>query len=1385
MPYIKKNTFIFYFILTSFCFLFSNAQEIANTQNNLKFKHFSSKEGLSQSSVITIFQDKKGYIWFGTRDGLNKFDGNKFTIYRANYRDTTSLSHSWITSLFEDCYGNLWVGTKNGLNKYNKAKDNFKQYFHNSKKNSITNNEIWEITQLDSSSIVISTSFGLNNLEIKQNKISHLLHAKNKKNSLSDNRTRGLFKTKDGNLWILTIASVDRYNPKKNSFSHYNYPVSTKKELHLNSAPTLFQAKNGTIWLGYEGGLAKLNNNTKSFEKYEINGKLVVESAVRSIYEDKNHNLWLGTYSGLYILNKNNKEVKRFVHNENDPKSLSQNSIYKIIEDAKGDIWIGTWAGGINYFDHSFDSFKQISAGSKNTLLNYKVVSSIVEDTNKNLWIATEGGGLNVFDRSTALFTYYTKNSNNPNSISSNNIKSMIKDRDGNFWIGTHDGGLNFLNTKTKPFVFQKFNENKPNSINIKDFRILSLLEDVNRNIWIGTLTHGLIFYNRKLKTFTSLQKETQPIYCIVQSSNPNQLLLGGSGFGKVDINTKKITPINLKDEQYDTHITKSVNCIYEDKNHHYWIGTEGQGLYSYNILNKKIVNYGIKEGLPNEIIYGILPDSIGNLWISTNNGLSKLNLKTLHFENYDESDGLQGNEFNYGSYYKTTKGELFFGGQNGLNYFSQKSIKSNTYLPKLDIYSIEVNNKPFLKITDSTKVIKLKHNQNVFNIDFVALSFSQPNKNNYAIKLDGFDQEWNYIGNKKSATYTNIDKGTYIFKVKVSNSNGIWNPNEASIKIIVLPAPWHSWWAYLIYLGLIATIIYYAKKLILIRIQERNELKNEKIEKEKLEEVNKLKLQFFTNISHEFRTPLTLISGPVEQLLKVKTNDKFIKRNLDTIQRNTKVLLQLINELLDFRKSEDGKFKLNASKDNLIPFIKNIKLSFEELARQKKINYIFSTTDEEIEVWFDKIKMNKIISNLLSNAFKFSSNNNNLYLNISTVKENENAAIKEYVKIDIINFVKVIPEEHIKFIFERFYQLDEKDAELGTGIGLSLTKNLVELHKGKIEVNSSADEGTCFSVYLPLGKEHLTEEECVDEYDETINNISFKKESQNFTEVNYEDIDETIEIPEFDKLLSTILIVEDNREVRSFIKSVFADKYNVFEAENGKDGIEIARKHPIDLIISDVMMPIMNGFELCRQIKTDLITSHIPVILVTAKTSDIHREEGYKMGADAYIVKPFDSEILEIRVKNLLAIKNQLISKFKKDIILEPKELTITSADEIFLEKAIKIIEENISDTEFNVIHFAEQMNMSRSVLFRKMKVLTGQSINEFVRTIKIKRAAQLLTNTDMSIADITYELGFNDLKYFRKCFKTTFDETPSTYRVKYSPNNKYSDNEDDESSD
>ncbi len=1340
-------------------------QEENHDSSHLKFKHLTTKDGLSQGSVIAILQDKKGYIWFGTRDGLNKYDGSKFVVYRHNSENKNSISHSWITAIYEDTNGTLWVGTKNGLNKYNAQKDQFTVYKHTSKSASISDNEIWDIIQPSDSHIWIATNKGIDLINLTNGHVSPI-----KKNTTSattsSKKIRDLLQTSNGDIWFTTTENIYFYDSTNHTFKQYQYPTLTNNDAHINNAPTLFLSAKNQLWLGYGQGLSKFNKQKGAFENFKLNNHISIQISVRSICEDYRGALWIGTYKGLHILNPDRTRIKSVLHDENNRKSLSQNSIYKIMQDSRGDMWIGTWAGGINFFDRSYDNFKQLSSGAHKNMLNYKVISAIIEGDNNTLWLGTEGGGINVYDRKKGTFRYFLHNPTNKQSISSNNVKSMLKDHLGNYWIGTHDGGLNFLNPHNKPYSFTHLNQKIDSSSLISDCRILTLLEDVNHNIWIGTQTNGLILYNTKTKKFYKQQSQFKSITSIVQSSTSSVLLLGGNkGFENININSLKIQSVHLEDTKQTENNPMSVNCIFEDENKNYWIGTEGKGLYYYDTKSKQSIKYGIAQGLPNEVIYAIVPDDNNHIWISTNNGISRLNLFTKKISNFDESDGLQSNEFNYGAFLKTATGELMFGGTNGLNYFNPSKIIENTFIPSVDIFALKVSNKEYLKITDSIKSIDLNYDQNDFSFDFTALSYSQSNKNNFAYKLVGFDPTWNYIGNKKTATYTNLDEGDYVFKVKASNNNGLWNEKGATIKIKIAPAPWKKWWAYLIYLVIIITIIYILRLLLLTRNKERNELKQEKLDKEKLEEVNKLKLRLFTNISHDFRTPLTLIAGPVEQLLKVKKQDPTVKRNLETIQRNTNILLQLINELLDFRKSESGKLALYASNNDIISFTENIKLSFEELALQRNISYTFTHSLSKLEVWFDKVKFKKILFNILSNAFKFTSDDKQIAIHISQLPGRKKTS-PGFVKIEITNYGKIIPKKHIKFVFDRFFQVDQQHSQSGTGIGLSLVKSLVLLHKGSISVSSNEKDGTCFSLLLPLGKKHLSARECINTIEKSTTNEVFKKPVYVQKQLRSKEILLAQEEKPFDKELATLLIVEDNIEVRDFIKNLFLTKYNIFEAENGKVAMDIARTAPIDLIISDIMMPIMDGFELCKTLKTTITTSHIPIILLTAKTSPIHKGQGYQLGANAYITKPFDAQILEVRVDNLLKSRENLISKFKKDLILKPKELTITSSDEKFLEKAIQIVEINISDSEFNVYIFTEQMNMSRSVLFRKIKALTGQSISSFIRTIKIKRAGQLLSKTSLNISEIAYEVGFNDLKYFRKCFKNEFNEVPSDYR-------------------
>ncbi|TGV04760.1 hybrid sensor histidine kinase/response regulator transcription factor [Flavivirga rizhaonensis] len=1358
-------------ILSFFCIALSTAQENTSFSNNLKFKNYSTKDGLSQRSVASILQDNQGFMWFGTRYGLNKFDGDTFKNYNYNSEEINSLSHNWITELVKDYSGTIWVGTKKGLNKYSPENDNFSRVRKSNLNKQFYDHEIWDIKVQDSSFLWIATNQGLDKFHIATNNILTFKHNDNNPNSISSDKVRRIFIASNNDLWISTSEKIDLYDVKKNGFKHYDYPNNATPTITKNNVTALFQDSSGKIWLGYNNGLAFFNPDTDAFEDFKLKSEVAITSSVRTICEDREGYLWIGTYNGLCKLTQKNDAFYKYEHDITDPKSLSQNSIYEIVEDSRGDLWIGTWAGGISYYDKSSNDFATFSEGYSIKNLNYKVVSSIVEDDEENLWIGTEGGGINFYDKKKKTFAYYKHDPKNLNSLSANNVKAIIKDYKGDFWVGTHDGGLNQIIINKKNKRFKRFKNNPNDSTSISDNKITAITEDAQHNIWIGTNEGGLNFYNRNTNAFIRIEDSSNTlgnfIYTISKSKTDNSILIGSiNGLAKIDIKTKHITPVNFREGTTNSYTLNPVLSIYQESENNYWIGTEGNGLYNYNSKTGKKVRYGLVDGLPNEVIYAILPDDYGNVWLSTNKGLSRLNLETKTFKNFEETDGIQGNEFNYGAYLKTKKGNLVFGGTDGFTVFNPNQIEENTFIPPVVLTDFSVRNKPFKTITDALSSITLKYNQNDFSFDFVALSYSQPNKNQYAYKLEGFDTYWNFIGNNKTAVYTNLNNGDYTFKVKASNNDGLWNENGNSIKIKILPPLWRTWWAYIIYLLMLLALFWGIRKYTLLRIQDRNELKQERLDKQQMEEVNRLKLQLFTNISHDFRTPLTLIVGPLKRMINNQVGDSYIQNQLTGMYRNASILLQLINQLLDFRKSETGKLLLHVSKNDMVTFLKDIQLSFDEMAKDRNIKYALHSSEESVEVWFDKIEMKKVILNILSNAFKFTPQHGNVSINISTNKEAlNNGGDYNYVKIEIQDSGKGIPEEDIEYVFDRYFQLGQQnELRSGTGVGLALAKDIVELHHGNIYVKSNLGIGSCFTIELPLGKAHLKPDEII-ENDYEDNDILDYYEVAN---VKSGWIREDIEIEEskFDEALPSILLVEDNTEVRQFIKEIFEEDFNVYEAENGHAGIYSAQYNPIDVIVSDVMMPEMNGLEMCAKLKTDIRTSHIPVIMLTARTSSKVQKEGYETGADIYLTKPFDGPTLRLQVLNILKSRKHLIEKFKKDILLEPKEITAVSTDEVFLKKAMQIIEENLSNANFNVNTFIDKMFMSQSVLYRKIKVLTGQSISEFIRSVRLKKASQLLSQTDMSISNVAYDVGFNDLKYFRKCFKKAFNETPSQYR-------------------
>ncbi len=1355
--------------LAFFCFIYSSGfcQENNILLNNLNFKNISTEQGLSQRSVVSIVQDNQGFLWFGTRYGLNKYNGTEFQVYNYNSNDTKSLSNNRITKLFIDKLGRLWVGTERGLNLYDQNEDSFVRIKKSDEGNEYYTSNVRGIISIDSTFLWIATRTGLNKLNTATNKITSI------NQGISSNDVTSITEGKSGHLWLCNADKIQLFNTLKNSFKTYNYPENNSPNLTKNFTTDLFKDNENNIWLGYNGGLAFFNKVTKTFQDYYLNGKKAIDTPVRNIYQDKDGFLWVGSYGGLYKLNIDDKSILKYEHAVNNPKSLSQNSVYSVIEDQRGDLWVGTWAGGINYIDRNSNNFRTYTAGSSNQHLNYKIVSSIVQDSNQNLWIGTEGGGINFYDTQKQQFKFYTHSSENLKKLTANNIKAIIQAHDGNLWIGTHGEGLSFLNQKTNRFThFKNFKEN---SNTIEDNKITCLIEDENHNIWIGTNKGGLNVFNSKTRKFSRIKDPNlivgYSIYSIQKSIDKKYLYIGSiNGLSKVDINTKALQKINYKSETKKTPFSvNQVISILEISSGDLWIGTEGDGLYNYNVNSKKSISYGINEGLPNEVIYGILSDSKNNIWVSTNKGISRISQSTKKIKNFDETDGLQGNEFNYGACLKTKSGQLIFGGTSGFTIINPDNIiEKDSYIPPIQITGFNVRNKPYLKKVDSSNEIQLAHNQNDFSFSFVALGYSHPKKHKYAYKLEGFDTDWNFIGNQKTATYTNLNPGEYQFHVKASNGYGDWSELPKKVTINIKTPYWKTWWAYLGYFLVIAAITLTIRKYYLLRIKDKRQLELEREDREKVEEVNRLKLQLFTNISHDFRTPLTLIIGPLKRIIDKNEGNGHLQKQLSSMYRNANILLQLINQLLDFRKSEAGKLKLSVGKRNVITFLENIKLSFDELANERNIDYQFISDKTYFEAWFDEIEMKKVILNILSNAFKFTPSGGKVQLIVSVKPSKNDVSAPDELEIVIEDSGKGIREEDLPHVFDRYFQLGQHhELRSGTGVGLALAKDIVLLHKGEVMAESEMGKGTRFTITLPTGNHHFTKKQLITSQDNLIEDTGISTQ-YNPSIINIGWVNEKDEIQEviIDNALPSILLVEDNNEVRQFVKEIFKDKYNVLEAENGESGITVAQTKPVDLIISDVMMPKMDGLEFCNIIKSDLSTSHIPVILLTARSSTKAQRNGFDRGADVYITKPFDADLLKIQVQNLLNSRQLLINKFRKNILLEPKELELESPDEIFLKKVMSIVEENLSESSFMTSTLIEKVHMSQSVLYRKLKVLTGQSISEFIRTIRLKRASQLLLKTDMGIAEIAYEVGFNDLKYFRRCFKKVFEVSPSQFR-------------------
>ncbi|GAA4951950.1 two-component regulator propeller domain-containing protein [Algibacter agarivorans] len=1340
-------------LLFVFCFVFLGFSQTKTYQ----FAHLSTAEGLSQSSAIAIHQDNLGQIWIGTRDGLNKYDGNKFTVYRTEVDNPASISNNDILAIQQDKDGFIWVGTYNGLNKYNPKTNIFKRYFHNQEKTSLSNNTVLTIKQLSNGTIWIGTSNGLSVYDKSTDSF---------KNFLKNDYVLSILETQNASIFIGTTTGVRTLRDRENDNFQFKTSIGSEA-LHVQD---LVENPKGDLLLATKDmSVLEYNPKTEKISPYfsaeALNGN---NKNVRQLLFDDNNQLWLGTYNGLQIANKS-RDITLLTNNIADSKSLSKNSIKSLFKDEKGSVWIGTYYGGVNIWDQSNVNFVSITQNPDKTGLSYNVVSSI-ENYKDAIFFGTEGGGITVLDKRDNAYQYINKG--NTPQLSDNNIKSLMLSKNDKLWIGTFNSGITVYNPKSLSFDTSMLSENLKDYLN--NVGVYAIKQDQEQNMWLGTFGKGLVKYNVNTKAvqifgfnedgYNSLSSNL--VRALEIDAEQNVWVGAEKGLNKIDINGKVTNYFYDFALQYGDDVL----TVFEDSNKQIWVGTKAKGLFVFQDSDFKSIKLSVDNKMISAV-RSILEDASKNLWISTNQGLVKFNIKTKNTTFFNQKEGLISNEFNDNASLKTGTAEFYFGSPAGVTYFDSEKLTTNRYAPQVIITDFKIKNKSVVlsdedavleKTIPFTESLKLSYDQGNFSVSFAMPNFINSNNNHYQYRLKGLEKEW-VLTTGSTASYTIQNPGDYIFEVKGANSDNVWNTNATQLKIQLNPAPWRSWWAFLLYGLVILTALYFLMTILKSKTKLRHELELEHIETERTKEVNKAKLEFFTNISHEFRTPLALILGPLHQILEGYKGSSGMYKKLLVVESSANHLLKLINRLMDFRKLENNLFKLEAAEGNIVKFLKEIYLSFSEFAKDGDYDYGFHTTDEEILVYYDRYKLERVFYNLISNAFRYTPKNGKIAIRVTQ----ENGKIIIRVEDSGVG----VAEEYQDKIFERFFEVavnnkPDNNYNKGTGIGLSIAKNIVNLHKGEISVSKNDNaQGSVFSVILPLGHEHLTEDEIIKDFKFSDDVSQYVTQLEEPFVILEDDI--AAEIPAEEKL--TILLVEDNKPLRKFMRGLLKDDYNILEAENGKVAFKIAKKEAPDLIVSDVVMPVMAGTELCSVLKQDLQTSHIPIVLLTSRSSLVYKLEGLESGADDYISKPFNVKEFKFRIKNLLDASFRLKEKFSSNDPLQPNEVIISSYDEKLYKNALQIVEDNIGNEEFDIPYFCSELGVSRTMLFTKTKAWSNFTPNGFIQHFRMRRAAQLLEQGKINISEVSNKVGFKNPKYFSKCFQKKFGETPTQYANKF----------------
>ncbi|MFY7899643.1 MAG: hybrid sensor histidine kinase/response regulator transcription factor [Chitinophagaceae bacterium] len=1327
---------------------------------------------LINNEVTAILQDKKGFLWFGTRGGLQRYNGYEMKQLKNDFGKGDNILSQSIEVLQNGKDNRIWIGTKSGgLSSYDIATGLIINYKNNNVFEPDFNADyVLSLLDTDTEKLLIGTWKGFQYLDKK----TGVFTIYNKKWKTFDIKPDG-----NNGYWVGTDYGLQHIN--KNFTNDYTYNFGLPR---LNITSIVHDVKENCLWLGtWNRGLFKLNLATKAYTNYtESNSGLTSNNTYKVVLDSKN-NLWIGTWGGG--LNKLNKASDTFEHVQLNIPGLYTNDnqiILSIQEDPSGLLWIGTDGSGIFKFNLKQKQFFNIGYnGDQKTIIGSTHVLSIFIDEYNKIWLGTKGEGIQY----ASDWKHFTKLPFNkqtqqlPTSRILTENRAFLSDK-GYLWAASDKGLIRILNTKNTAKTFDVFLPDSTNKNAISGYKLNALAKDSSGNIWIGTQESGLC----KIEQY---DKNNQPIFKKYYPSFGMSGALQNERVSCLLVDTKKrvwvgtYKGLHLYNATSDgfsvfTHQSNNTNslsnntilCLSEDKFGNIWVGTQ-YGLNKVAYKNKdsiSVTRYSTKQGLLSDYINAIIADKTGNIWASTNKGIAKYNFTNNSFAVFDKRDGVESVIFSENASFKSNNNQFFFGGLEGVSFFNPDSIFISQFQPPTYFTSLKINNsviefgnsntdstilsKPFYQ----TESITLGYEENIFSIEFAALDYHAPDKNEYMYMLEGFNKNWVYTGNDRLASFTNLPAGKYSLKIKVTNSDKVWKPVPHQLVIHILPPLWRSWWAYTLYIAVFILLLWLTRYLGLRQQALKNQLILAKLDTEQEKKLTNYKERLFTNISHEFRTPLTLILGPIDDILSRKKLETSVEKSLRMIQKQSKRMLRMVNQLLDFQKAESGSLKLTLQAGEMVSFCYDIFSLFKDEAKRKNITYIFEPSEKFISFNFDQNKLEIIVYNILSNAFKFTENNEEIRF---IVRKTEQQSCEIIVK----DTGKGIAGNELEKIFDRFYRGKQEDATTisGTGIGLSFVKELIELHGGSIKAENNSLKGSIFTVTLPVTK-----------IENTSLNIANTPIINNNTKLeitlNETDMQEELEQANLEQELPIILVVEDDVDIQEYIYEILSPSFKVMIANNGKEGLQKAFEIIPDLIISDIMMPEMDGIELCGKLKADKGTSHIPIILLTALTDMAHHVQGIKEGADVYLAKPFNSQLLLVHIHNLINLRNTLKNLYAKKIFLGTNNFEIQSFEEEFLFKLMKLVEENISNSDFNNDELATHMFMSRSTFYRKLKAVTGMSGNEFIRTSRLNYAAKLLESGNYSVTEAAQDAGFNDIKYFRKRFQDQFGVTPSEYK-------------------